>query len=89
MTVLSPKSTLVIPLERVLDDNEDFIGPKVWEQLESVYNSLDESAKALEDDYATLEEQLKELNARLTVLEEDNESLTVELQTARDIILSN
>jgi peptidoglycan hydrolase CwlO-like protein len=89
MTVLSPKSKLLQPMERVLDDNENFIGPKIWDQLESVYNELDKSAKDLEDDYAALEEQLAELNSRITALEDENETLTTEIQVARDIISSN
>jgi chaperonin cofactor prefoldin len=89
MPVTSPNAINLKPLERVLDTNEDFIGPKVWDQLVDAYTGLDTAVAELEKNYEELEERLSELNTKISVLEADNETLAVELQEARGIILSN
>lgn len=77
MSTTRAKSELMRLLEGTLDEHEDYIGPKVWEALESTYDTLDYEAKQLEDDLDETKEELngarrriEELEARISELEE-------------------
>lgn len=72
MTVRGSKSEIAGPLETVLDENEDFIGPKVWDLLEAAYEEVDDAAKALEKRVEELESELEEAQARITELESED-----------------
>jgi chromosome segregation ATPase len=73
MTTRRADSELMGLLEGTLDTYEDYIGPKAWEALDSVYEDLDEQAKALEDELEEKNERIKELEEQIREMEADKE----------------
>ncbi|XEC97012.1 hypothetical protein AB6A23_10995 [Paenibacillus tarimensis] len=68
MTVRSSDSKLMTPLENALDENENVIGPKVFEELEKVFNSLDDAARELENDLEEAQDRIRELEEKIEEL---------------------
>lgn len=71
MTVRGSKSRLMGQLETTLDDNEDFIGSKVFKELEETFNQLDDAAEELEKELKEANETINELEKRIEELEDE------------------
>jgi archaellum component FlaC len=69
MSVKIAISALASDLETVLDENEQFIGPVVWDKLKDAYDDLDRAAAKMESEIESLKEQLEEALEKIEQLE--------------------
>ena len=61
MPTIASQSGIARELERVLDNNEEYIGSKVFEELADAHKEIDIQAQDLELEIQSLKEELEEL----------------------------
>ncbi|TCP32163.1 hypothetical protein EV207_101141 [Scopulibacillus darangshiensis] len=63
--VSGSKTELTKELEAFIDDNEDYIGPKLHEQLVGIYEQLNNDATDLDAELEEAKEDIKKLESEV------------------------